>query len=85
MSFRDHWPKMPDGRDFDGQHLLALVRGGNSPFHDKWDVNLLIQEIEENLGAQVIDIPCVSTGSNNYVSGDRAPFIQITYLMLTRG
>ncbi|EFY89304.1 hypothetical protein J3458_018759 [Metarhizium acridum] len=66
MPFRDHWPKMPDGRDFDGQHLLTLVRSGNSPFHDTWDVNLLIQEIEENLCARVIDIPCVSNGSNNY-------------------
>lgn len=35
------------------QHLLALVRAGKSPFHDEWDVNLLIQEIEENLCAQV--------------------------------
>ncbi|KAH8164458.1 hypothetical protein CIB48_g3778 [Xylaria polymorpha] len=66
MPFRDHWPKMPDGRNFDGQHLLTLVRSGNSPFHDTWDVNLLIQEIEENLCSQVIDIPCVSNGSNNY-------------------
>ncbi|SPQ25208.1 90fc60f7-ab2a-41f3-9cd9-02792d38161e [Thermothielavioides terrestris] len=66
MSFRDDWPKMPDGRDFDGRHLLTLVRSGNSPFQDKWDVNLLIQEIEENLGAQVVDIPFVSKGSNNY-------------------
>lgn len=36
MPFRDHWPKMPNGRDFDGQHLLTLVRSGNSPFHDTW-------------------------------------------------
>ncbi|KAK3290332.1 3-hydroxybutyryl-CoA dehydratase [Chaetomium fimeti] len=66
MSFRDPWPTMPDGHDFDGQNLLTLVRHGNSPFHDKWDVNLLIREIEENLCAQVIDIPYVSGGSNNY-------------------
>ena len=59
---------MPDGRDFDGQHLLSLVRSGNSPFQDTWDVNLLVQEIEENLCAKVVDIPCVSNGSNNYVS-----------------
>ncbi|KAI1178649.1 3-hydroxybutyryl-CoA dehydratase [Nemania sp. FL0916] len=66
MSVHDDWPKMPDGRDYDGQHLLDLVRSGNSPFRDVWDVNLLIQEIEENLHAQVIDIPCLSSGSNNY-------------------
>jgi hypothetical protein len=68
MSFRDDWPKMPDDSDFDGKQLLALVRSGNSPFHGVWDVNLLIREIEENLGAEVIDIPVILKGSNNYVS-----------------
>ncbi|KAJ4307449.1 hypothetical protein N0V84_012723 [Fusarium piperis] len=66
MSFRDDWPKMPDGTDFNGQQLLALVRNGASPFRQAWDVNLLIREIEENLGTQVIDIPFVYSGSNNY-------------------
>lgn len=73
MSFRDDWPKMPDGTDFDGQQLLALARSGKSPFHGVWDVNLLIQEIEENLGAKVIDIPTISNGSNNYVSSSQFP------------
>lgn len=31
-------------------------------------IYLLIREIEEYLGAQVIDIPGISTGFNNYVS-----------------
>ncbi|KAJ9197698.1 hypothetical protein DTO164E3_5552 [Paecilomyces variotii] len=66
MSFRDDWPKMPDNNDFDGKQLLALVRSGKSPFHGVWDVNLLIREVEENLGAKVIDIPVVYKGSNNY-------------------
>ena len=64
----DDWPKMPDDSDFDGKQLLNLVRSGKSPFHGVWDVNLLIREVEENLGAQVVDIPDVSRGSNNYVS-----------------
>lgn len=64
----DPWPKMPDGEDFDGEQLLGLVRSGNSPFRGAWDVNLLIREIEENLDTQVVDIPVVSKGSNNYVS-----------------
>lgn len=68
MSFRDAWPKMTNGRDFDGQNLFTLLHTGNSPFHDTWDVNLLIQEIEDNLSARVVDIPRVSNGSNNYVS-----------------
>lgn len=66
--FRDAWPKMSNGRDFDGQNLLTLLHSGNSPLHDNWDVNLLIQEIEDNLSARVVDIPRISKGSNNYVS-----------------
>ena len=68
MGFRDDWPKMPNGIDLDGQQLLTLVRSGNSPFHGDWDVNLLIREVEENLYTEVIDIPDVYKGSNNYVS-----------------
>lgn len=63
---------MPDDSDFDGKRLLTLVRSGNSPFHKVWDINLLIREIEENLGAEVIDIPAISKGSNNCVS----PYLQ---------
>lgn len=69
MSFHDDWPKMPpDDSDFDGKQLFTLVRSGHSPFHGVWDVNLLIREVEENLDAEVIDIPAISKGSNNYVS-----------------
>ena len=68
LSWRDDWPVMPDGSDFDGEDLLTLVRAGNSPFNGVWDVNLLIQEIEENLGSRVTDILAVNKGSNNYVS-----------------
>ena len=68
MSFRDDWPEMPDGSTFDGTQLLTLVRSGNSPMGKVWDVNLLIREIEEVLGSEVIDIPTVTKGSNNYVS-----------------
>ena len=66
---RDGWPKMPDNTtDYDGKGLLALVRAGNSPFKHVWDVNLLIREVENVLGAQMSDIPLVSKDSNNYVS-----------------
>ena len=66
MAFRDDWPKMQDGIDFDGKQLLTF--SGNSPFHGVWDVNLPIREVEENLCTEVIDIPVVYKGSNNYVS-----------------
>ena len=67
MAFRDDWPKMQNGIDFHGKQLLTLVRSGNSPFHGVWDVNLLIREVEKNLGTQVVDIPIIYKGSNNYV------------------
>ncbi len=66
--YRDEWPKMSNGSSFDGKQLLNLVRSGNSPFHGAWDVKLLIREVEEVLGTQVLDIPNVSKGSNSYVS-----------------
>ncbi|EHK44130.1 hypothetical protein TRIATDRAFT_265731 [Trichoderma atroviride IMI 206040] len=66
MAARDDWPKMPNGMDFDGRHLLVFVREGKSPFHNQWDVNLLLQEIEKNLDVQVDDIPYVYQGSNCY-------------------
>lgn len=68
MLCQDEWPEMADGSDYDGKHLLPLLHNGKSPFAEVWDVNLLIQEIEEKLNTQVIDIPFVCDGSNNYVS-----------------
>lgn len=64
----DDWPKLLDGTDYDGKQLLTLLRNGNSPFRGAWDVEVLIREIEETLGAEVTDIPVVTRGSNNYVS-----------------
>jgi len=68
MGWRDDWPSMPDGSKDDGKQLGTLVRSGNSPFQGVWDVNLLIQEIEEHTHTQVTDIPVVDKGSNNHVS-----------------
>ena len=66
MSNED-WPKNPDGTAFSGQNLMTLIRDKTSPFQNLWDVNLLLQEVETNLGARVNDIPMVYKGSNNYV------------------
>ncbi|KAL8392575.1 hypothetical protein RB595_002677 [Gaeumannomyces hyphopodioides] len=66
MYLLDPWPKLPDGTNFDGKQLFSLLRGGKSPFDGAWDVNLLIREIEESLGAEMTDIPFVYNGSNNY-------------------
>ena len=54
------WPAIPNGNG------KQLVHSGHNPF--AWNANLLIRKIEENLDAQVIDIPTVHKGSNNYVS-----------------
>lgn len=59
---------MPDGNQYDGKALLTLVSKGQSPFHGVWNVSLLVQEIEENLKTQVIDLPVINKGSNNYVN-----------------
>ncbi|KAL8354468.1 hypothetical protein RB601_004051 [Gaeumannomyces tritici] len=69
MYLQDPWPKLPDGTNFDGKQLFSLVRSGKSPFDGAWDVNLLIREIEESLGAEMTDIPFVYNGSNNYHKG----------------
>ncbi len=62
---------MPDGEPYDGKHILRLARAGKSPFEGVWDVQLLVQEIEENLNTQVTSIPFIDKGSNNYVSVPR--------------
>jgi len=67
MSFLDDWPIMPDGSKYDGKRLFSLVQNNESPFAEAWDVKQLIEEVEENLSAKVIDIPSVTKGSNNYV------------------
>ena len=66
MSFRDDWPTNPGGSDYDGERLLELARKNENPFQAAWDVNQLLQEVEEKLGTNVIDIRLVSKGSNNY-------------------
>ena len=68
MYWRDEWPSPADGHAYDGRGLLQLLRRGECPFKNLWDVNLLIEEIEEKLGIKLIDIPMVDKGSNNYVS-----------------
>ncbi|KAL8955996.1 MAG: hypothetical protein Q9193_006342 [Seirophora villosa] len=66
MAWRDDWPLGPDGKEYDGKHLMDMVRNNSSPFHASWDVRLLIREVEVNLGEQVTDIPVIDKGSNNY-------------------
>ncbi|KAL8895229.1 MAG: hypothetical protein Q9207_008252, partial [Kuettlingeria erythrocarpa] len=66
MAWRDDWPMGPDGKEYDGKHLMELVRNNSSPFRASWDVQLLIREIEAKLRTEVTDIPIVHKGSNNY-------------------
>lgn len=64
----DEWPETSDGSPWDGKNLLQLLHDGNSPFRKIWDVKLLLREVETITESQVVDIPEVFTGSNNYVS-----------------
>ena len=68
MYIQDEWPLGPDGEPYNGLHLLDLVRKGESPFRDVWDVNSLVQEVERELCTVINDITAVTKGSNNYVS-----------------
>ncbi|KAK2612300.1 hypothetical protein QQS21_001726 [Conoideocrella luteorostrata] len=66
MGWRDDWPSMPDGTEYDGKQLGILARTGNSPFRAVWDVDMLIREIQDNTQFKVADISSVDKGSNNY-------------------
>jgi len=67
MGWCDEWPVGLNGEEYDGKHFLTLARDNASPFKDVWNVQLLIDEIEEKLQVKVIDIPTIDKGSNNYV------------------
>lgn len=71
---KDDWPQQPKDshKEYDGNHLWDLMKAGASPFKDDWDVGVLVKEIEEQLGASVIDIPHVSCGCNNMVGVSRS-------------
>lgn len=64
----ERWPQMPDGYPWDGRDLMSLNRSGACPFKNRFDVNLLIQEVEDIVHAQVVDIPRVYGGTHNYVN-----------------
>lgn len=64
----DEWPEAPDGSPWDGKNLLRLLRDGASPFRKIWDAKLLLREVEKITETQVVDVPEVFTGTNNYVS-----------------
>ncbi|KAI4922783.1 hypothetical protein J4E90_001217 [Alternaria incomplexa] len=66
MGWRDEWPVGSNGEEYDGKQILTLVRDNASPFRDVWNVQLLIDEIEEKLQVEVTDIPTIDKGSNNY-------------------
>ncbi|KAG6362093.1 hypothetical protein INS49_010322 [Diaporthe citri] len=62
----DDRPLMPHGTEWNGKDLLGLVRDDSSPFANIWDVRILLEEVETQVQAQVVDIPEVHAGANNY-------------------
>lgn len=63
----DDWPKGQDGSDWDGKNLFGLLHDGDNPFKKTFNVRSLLDEVEQRVQAQPVDIPCVHSGSNNYV------------------
>lgn len=68
------WPRMPDGRKWDGKGLLGLVRDGRSPFGNVWDVKLLLREVEDHAHGTIIDTPKVHSGANHYACTSSSAF-----------
>ena len=60
----DPWPQV-DGEDWNGKNLLSLLHAGQCPI-TAFNVKILIEEIEDALRINIVDIPLVSSGANNY-------------------
>jgi hypothetical protein len=57
----DSWPE-----GFDGKDLLSLVIDGK-PTGFRFNVAEIVALLHRELGSQVVDIPLVTMGSNNFV------------------
>lgn len=60
------FPRSPDGTKWNGKDLSKLISTGNDPFRKILDIKYLIEEVENDIGSQVVDIPKVSAGAHNY-------------------
>lgn len=59
------WPTMPDGSEFDGRNLLQLHAKHENPF--AFNLQALLNEVEETLVLQIMDISMVGSGANRLV------------------
>lgn len=58
---------MAEGTEGITKALFGLMRDSSSPSGNIWDVRLLLEEVETQVQARVVDIPQVLIGENNYV------------------
>lgn len=61
------WPKLPDGTCITGPRLFQHIQDDiHAP--PIWDLRSVVEEVEENFGADVEDIPAYECGQANQVS-----------------
>jgi hypothetical protein len=68
MYYVDDWPRKADGNVYGDDELIALLRSGDNPFREHWDVQQLTNEVEQHVSTRVAGIQQLTKGSNNYVS-----------------
>lgn len=64
---RQRWPKLQDGTFITGPKLFELIQD-DSPVPPLWDLRSVIEEVEENFGADVEGISAYECGYANQVS-----------------
>lgn len=64
---RERWPQLPDGTYITGPKLFELIQD-DSPVPPLWDLRSVIEEVEENFGADVEDVTGFECGYANQVS-----------------
>lgn len=70
---RERWPQLPDGTYITGPKLFELIQD-DSPVPPLWDLRSVIEEVEENFGADVEDVTAFECGYANQVSQCHLPF-----------
>ncbi|KAI7977527.1 hypothetical protein EIK77_000477, partial [Talaromyces pinophilus] len=61
---RERWPQLPDGTYITGPKLFELIQD-DSPVPPLWDLRSVIEEVEENFGADVEDVTGFECGYAN--------------------
>ena len=68
MYYCDDWPRKAGDNEYGDDELNALLRNGDNPFKEQWDVQQLTNEVKQHVNTKVGSIQVIAKGSNNYVS-----------------